>query len=162
MTLGLSEHEARELMSELEENGGLLKFLGCEPGVRELINSLHTNSWFKYSDLETIIVSNRGGRQGCKMGGHVFVLIYSKDLLSLHKRLRGHGIVLRISKDDVNPFWTSSSSRVGADAPGDDIVEATFVDDECLMLCASSPKKLDAAAATMFVELISIFTNLAS
>ena len=91
-----------------------------------------------------------------QMGVHVFVFIYSKTLLSLRKRLCGHGTVLHMSKDDGNPFWMSSSSQVGADVPGDDIVEATFVDDECLMLCASSPKKLDAAAAIMFVELISI------
>ena len=159
MSLGLSEKEADDLISELVSDGGLLEWLGCDAGVCELINSLHTNSWLKYSDLDTVIVSNRGGRQGCKLGGHIFILIYSKALLSLRRRLLAKGIVLRLGKEDQKPFWVSSAKAVDQETPGDDVVEATFVDDECLMLCAKSPKRLDEAASFMFDQLVYMFSK---
>ena len=159
MGLGLSEEESDDLISDVIRNGGLLEWLGCESGVCELINSLHTNSWFRYSDLDTIVVSNRGGRQGCKMGGHIFIMIYSKALHALRRRLLDQGIVLKLSKNDDMPFWSSGASRAAQEAPGDEIVEATFVDDECLMICASSPKRLDAAANFMLTHLVNVFNK---
>ena len=51
MTLGLNETDATALHTELEQNGGLLEFLGCDPSVCELVKSLHTNSWFLRATL---------------------------------------------------------------------------------------------------------------
>ena len=64
MTLGLNEHDAEELVRDLEHDGGLLEYLGCDASVCELIHSVHTNSWFRVADLDAVIVSNRGGQTG--------------------------------------------------------------------------------------------------
>ena len=79
-SMGLSAADASQMAAEIESTGGLLLALGAHPGAVELIKSLHTNSWFKFSDLDTGIISNKGGRQGCKLGGLIFNLIYAKAL----------------------------------------------------------------------------------
>lgn len=68
MGLGLSEEHAQSAALEVNKHGGLLNELGLNSLVVELIRSLHTNSWFQYADLDTFIVANKGGRQGCKLG----------------------------------------------------------------------------------------------
>ena len=69
--LGLLRDDAVNLIQELLEGGCLLEYIGCDTPVCEMINPLHTNSWFRFGDCDTVVVSNRGGRQGCKMGGHI-------------------------------------------------------------------------------------------
>ena len=93
------------------------------------------------------------------MGGHIFTLIYSKALHSLRLRLRAQGIVLKMKKDDDLPFWSSNSKTVEAPDSGDEIIEATFVDDECLMICGTSPQKLDVAAKFMLSQLMFVFSK---
>ena len=160
MTLGLNEHDAEELVRDLEHNGGLLEYLGCDASVCELINSVHTNSWFRVADLDTVIVSNRGGRQGCKIGGHIFNMIYARALLALRSKLRRFGITLRLKSDNECPFWAAgaSAAQVDSDCPGaEEVAEAAFVDDECIFITASSPGKLDMSIDTLLSNLVNIF-----
>eukprot|EP00973_Karenia_brevis_P022062 3034085-Karenia_brevis.AAC.1 len=62
--LGLGQDHAAAAAQDIQATGGLLESLGIEPHVVELIRSLHTDTWYKYSDLETVIVASKGGRQG--------------------------------------------------------------------------------------------------
>jgi hypothetical protein len=75
MDLGLSREHARAAADEIDRTGGLLKSLGIEGGVVELVRSLHDGSWFRFRDSSKVLHASRGGRQGCKLGAVVFNLI---------------------------------------------------------------------------------------
>ena len=156
MSLGLERHDAASVAADIDSNGCLLTQLGLPDGVVELIRSLHTNTWFRYADLDTIIVTHRGGRQGCKLGGIIFNLIYARALHKLRGKLLKEGVVLKLRYDPHQPFF--GKARANSDehqlVP---IVEATYVDDEALFLSASSPKALDSAISILLTELISTF-----
>eukprot|EP00973_Karenia_brevis_P093125 12415750-Karenia_brevis.AAC.1 len=127
--LGLSREDAMALHEEIVNDGPLMKQMGVNDGITELLRSIHTNSWYKYGDSEEVIVCNQGGRQGCKLGGVVFNLIYAKALRALRQRLQDENILLRLHTPKTVPFW----AKPGENQPGADactVAEATFVDDE--------------------------------
>ena len=70
-------HRLKQLKQEgrNRDHQALLEELGVDPKVCALISSLHTGSWFKYQDLDTLIIACKGGRQGCKLGALIFNLI---------------------------------------------------------------------------------------
>ena len=76
-----------------------------DPDTIEMINSLHTGSWFGIGGLDTVIVAARARRQGCKLGAVVFNMIYGKALKQLRDRLREHVIIkkLKIKINDQIP-----------------------------------------------------------
>ena len=75
VSLGVAPHQADAVVAEINATGGLLSSLGLSECSLEMFKSLHTNSWFVYGGLDTVIVCSRGGRQGCRLGGIVFNLI---------------------------------------------------------------------------------------
>ena len=157
-SLGLNRDQAVAMAAEIEETGGLLRTIGVAEGAVELIKSLHTNSWFKYSDLHTGIISNRGGRQGCKLGGLIFNMIYAKALRQLREKLVAAGVVMHVCRDNESPFWASSAKVCTSDVQGVvPVIEATFVDHEALFISAPSPKKLDQAISCVLDNLCSVF-----
>ena len=160
MSIGLSRDDASTLHRDLQSDGGLLEFLGCDPSVCELINSLHTNSWFQIGNSEHVIVSNRGGRQGCEIGGHIFNMIYSRALHSLKHKMRKHGILLHVKSSEGIAFWSdyASASSVDVNCDGaEEVSDATFVDDECIFITASSPASLDSSIEFLLTSFISVF-----
>ena len=62
MELGLDRPTAAHIAEEVARDGGLFKSRGIRQGTIEMIKSLHTNSCFKYSDLDSIIVTGLGAR----------------------------------------------------------------------------------------------------
>ena len=58
--LGVDPEAAEKVAEEINNTGGLLASLGVSKRTCEMFKSLHTNRWFVYSDLDSIIVSNRG------------------------------------------------------------------------------------------------------
>ena len=157
-SLGLTRDQSVAMAAEIDETGGLFKAIGVDEGAVELIKSLHTNSWFKYSDLHTGIVCNRGGRQGCKLGGLIFNMIYAKALHKLREKMLTAGVVMHVSRSDALPFWASSARVCATNAQGAEaVVEATFVDDEALFISATSPKKLDQAISSVLSDLCEVF-----
>ena len=157
MSFGIARHDAECIASDIGANGCLLEQLDVPEDVIELFRSLHTDTWFRYADLDTIIVTHKGGRQGCKLGGVVFNLIYARALHKLRGRLLQQGVVLHLPCDLQRPFFSklSCDTHMHESVP---IVEATYVDDEALYLSASSPKALDKAIDILLDELISTFS----
>ena len=98
--LGLTEDEARDRAQEIDCYGSLLEELGVDPKVVALIASLHTGSWFQYKDLDTVILSIKGGRQGCKLGSIVFNMVYARALYSVRYKLKKQGIGLVVRLND--------------------------------------------------------------
>ena len=90
--LGLSADDAKTLLAELDAQGCFFNSLGINSGITEIIKSLHTNNWFRFAESDSIIVSDRGGRQGCKLGGIMFNFLYARSLHKLRLALREHGM----------------------------------------------------------------------
>ena len=103
--LGLEYADAETLLNELESEGCLLSQLCSDSGLVEIVRSLHTNSWFKVGGSSKVIVGNRGARQGCKLGGLIFNLIYAKALKSLRVKLDRVRLMLRLPYHSHVPFW---------------------------------------------------------
>ena len=87
-------------------------------------------------------------------------MIYAKALKSLRQKLRDADITMHLKRDDESSFWSSSSSSTDKSCQGaDEIVEAVFVDDECIFISASFPQKLDYAIDYFLKSIISIFNS---
>ena len=157
VSVGLDQHNAEAVAADIHNNGCLLTQLGLPEGVVELIRSLHTGTWFRYADLDSVILTHKGGRQGCKLGGVIFNLIYARALHKLRKILLQKGVLLQLSRDPQSAFFSKPSANSDAHESVP-IVEATYVDDEALFLSASSPKALDTAIDILLIELIATFS----
>ena len=77
MPLGIPREDAKKLVDESNELGPMIERLGLDHTAAHLITSLHTICWFKYGADSSVIVSNRGGRQECWLGGLIFNMIYA-------------------------------------------------------------------------------------
>ena len=150
VSLGLHADEAAWVVSYLADQGCAFDQWGVDPKVTRLVNSLHARCWATDSGADSFIVSAFGGRQGCKLGAIIFNAAYSLALKVLHARLRAAGIVFRV-QCEAGAFWQSSSSETrfqwhcpdGGGIDGFvDTLDATFVDDEAIILVASAPKVL--------------------
>ena len=81
--------------------------------------------------------------------GHLFNMICSTALIALRRCRGGEGIFLLVRLCDARPFWWSGARVDGSDgASSDEIVECVFVDDECLVVSADPPPKLDESVDT--------------
>ena len=74
--------------------------------------------------------------------------------------LTTHGIALRLKVKRNCPFWAKVAEDDG-DTEMQDVVEATYVDDECIILVASTAKALDLAIDALLQHLICIFRTYA-
>ena len=61
MSLGRSLDHATQLRDAIDNHGCVLEELGCNEELIAMLKSLHTNSWFKFSDLDSVIISKKGG-----------------------------------------------------------------------------------------------------
>ena len=115
-------------------------------GVDQKVSALLI-SWSRYGSLESCITSVTGGRQGCKLGGDIFKLVYGQAMAEVRCQLHNKGIVFSAKYINGEPFWADEY----ADSPGapHEVVEASFVDDTAMALIASSPKALDDAIAAL-------------
>ena len=152
-SLGLSDSDALNLIAEIDVNGSFFNSFGIDPGITEIIKSLHTSNWFRFAESDSILVSDRGGRQGCKLGGIMFNMLYARALHKLREVLRDSNVVLNIQHDSAAAFWKRGESLPVAH----EVVEATFVDDEALFLCSSSPALLNRSVNILLSSIIDIF-----
>ena len=72
LELGVNEEAAKWIAEFVNRTSGLLSFWGADPKARALTTAIHIGSWFRYGDLQTVITTELGGRQGCKLGSLIF------------------------------------------------------------------------------------------
>ena len=100
--------------------------------------------------------SRTGGRQGCKLGATIFNTVYTVALDMLHWELEKANIVLRIQVPG-EAFWQTADPD---NEDCDNVVDAAFVDDECVVLVARTAATLDTAINSLLIVLVDIFSVL--
>ncbi len=125
------------------------------PKVIDLADDLHTNSWFQYGNLNSCVKTTKEGRQGCKLGGIIFNGVYNEALKEVRDTLREKGIILNVKTKKEASFWERVSEEEQVDTQ--EVVEATFVDDEGSMLMSNSPRALDMAIHVLLTALRETF-----
>ena len=158
--LGLSVKDAELAVDALESGPCFLEHLGVQSGVVDIIRSLHTDNWFRFQDSQEVVVSNRGGRQGCKLGGTVFNFIYSRALKCLRTKLRAAGCTMFLgpASECGAPWRRSSVPPSFVEVPGStEFSESTFIDDEALYVAGQSPSRLDVKLYNVLICLCCVF-----
>ncbi|CAK0880854.1 unnamed protein product [Prorocentrum cordatum] len=147
-SLGVDQDVAEWLASYICSEGGVFEQWNVDPKVTSLVARLHEGSWFSYGSLGTVVRSHKGGRQGCIFGATVFNAGYSVPIKMLHEEMRRKGITLRV-RSGGKAFWGTTEDDGEEAATEEEIIDATFVDDECIVLVAASPQLLDRAIQTL-------------
>ena len=130
--------------------------MGVDKHTIALLRGLHDGSWFRIGDLPTVILSQVGGRQGCKVGSMVFNSVYSIALDALHAALKRDGLSLHLPVPD-GPFW---SADAGEKPQMVDVADCTFVDDECIVVMQPTAASLDRAIDKKLGHATDIFSAL--
>jgi hypothetical protein len=143
-SIGVEPSAAEFIVTFVQDHGTVLDTLNVDEKVQSLLNGLHSHAWFKYGNLESMIVSTKGGRQGCKLGGIIFNGIYERALAVVRGKLKDAGTILVLKLADGTPFWSSRTPEA-CETVDVDVIEVTFVDDEAAITMASSPVKLEKA-----------------
>ena len=92
---------------------------------------MHAYSWFRYGELDSVIRTSKGARQGCVFGSIVFNSGYATGLQLLYYELDKLGIVLRLPAAQ-GAFWEATRENHN-DREYVNVLDAVFVDDECLV-----------------------------
>ena len=150
--LGVSRGAAEWITAYLDERGHLFQQWGVDPSTTDMIRTLQEKAWFRVRGGQRRITSRTGGRQGCCMGSVIFNSAYSVAIDVLRWRLAQAGLTLRVHVPH-DAFWAPSAP----DEECTDAVDVTFVDDECVVLVASSPSKLRAAVDILLDTILSVF-----
>ena len=145
---GIAADDADEMVAYIDRTGGILEELGVDPTTRALMSEMHLGAWFSLDhESGEVIVTSRGGRQGCRLGSLVFNMIYGKALAELRAECADDNAEIRLLCKGSSPLWCApgcefrSESDVKAD--GESVLQdATYVDDEALYLAHASPMKL--------------------
>jgi hypothetical protein len=159
VSIGIPEDAVDDILDWLGRDGPLLRQMGNGADITGLVSSLHSAAWFVLPGDEKAIVTKTGGRQGCKLGGLVFNLIYSIALKRLRVKLGELGVVLKIATNSESPIWAAGKALYtwNPSGEGKEVVEVIFVDDEACTLAASSPKLLVKAIELLLAELVNSF-----
>ena len=136
--------------------------------THELLKGVHENAWFKLDGADgERIVTTRGGRQGCRLGGMVFNMIYAKALQEARSQLKEEGACATLWFDATTPFWVSEgfslTSPTGSE-PESSLTETclqdvTYVDDEAAFLMHSSPLVLAQQVVTLLAVIRATFAR---
>ena len=139
----------------MDAGANVLEQIGTHPHIIELLRSLHTQSWFKFGSHDSILVTQKGGRQGCRFGGKLFNLAYAKALKEVVSEIQKDGIAITLKlASGCAPWAALEPEPTDASVP---IVEVTFVDDEAILLTARSPAVLDKHLARVLDALCRVF-----
>ena len=153
IALGIDSIPAKWITHFVNRTGGLLQLWGVDPKVRKLIASMHAESWFRYADLDTIIKTALGGRQGCKFGSLIFNGGYAIALSMLHDDLDSAGVALTVH-ESPEAFWAQEGTDLSSPLSA---IDATFVDDEGLVIMAPSPHQLDISVDKLLSAVVRVF-----
>ena len=95
---------ARSILEHTQLPGTAFEQMGVDQKVAALTNSLHTYAWSRYGTLPSIIRTNKGGPQGCKLGGALFKVAYVQVMNQVRTKLRKLGITSRARSPGENAF----------------------------------------------------------
>jgi hypothetical protein len=154
-SIGIDRDASRWIADYLKDQGPLLQQWGVPDEVVELICALHDHCWFKYANLDSVVVTKVGARQGCRSGPCIFNAGYAVALGVLHAGMVEAGICIRL-KHPSQMFW------MGADPLDESVhlIDVTFVDDEAVILMASSAGQLNTAISALLKLITVTFANL--
>ena len=97
LNAGLSEGQALEIERCLDASGPALAQVGASPTAIDLLRSLHSGAWFQIGMGSNPVVTQRGGRQGCKLGPLVFNCGYELPLACVRRKLQVSGLGMQLS-----------------------------------------------------------------
>ena len=166
LSVGVSEQSAHWLCNYIDARGCVLEQWGVDPKAVELAESLHAGAWLSVGSLDTAVLSLTGGRQGCKLGSLLFNSAYAVALDMLHWELSEAGISLRVHVEGQcfwcppgggNPPECAFSTRSVGASSFEEVVDATFVDDEAIVVMASTAALLDVAIDKLLEIVTRIF-----
>ena len=96
-------------------------------------------------DSDRVLHVSKGGRQGCRVGGKVFNIIYAVALDLVRLKLQQANISFNIHYNHSAPPW-SSLGGIPANAVPTSVaalIDITFVDDAAFFVAGTSPAELD-------------------
>ena len=125
------------------EEGTVLEDIMAHPHVKELLASMHTGPWFKVEGAAGHLNVQKGGRQGCKFGGILFNLSYAKALKKLYESAKEENIPLKLRYHKGAAPGGDDDERAEDQVDSEAILfDATFVDDEAIVIVAVVPTTL--------------------
>lgn len=133
-SMGVTGSAASWICDYIDEKGRLMNQWGADEKANQLACTLHQGAWFSVGDLPSVITSETGGRQGCTLGMTTFNSAYTVGLDLLAWGLKKHDITM-VVQVPTSAFWSEPDP---ANAERDDVIHATFVDDECIVLLVCS------------------------
>jgi len=146
LSVAFSPTEADWILDYLDREGCAFDQRGVDPKLKALACGLHTGAWAACGECTSYIVSTTGSRQGCKLGALVLNVAFSFALKILHQRLLESGIVLKLRFNTSRRFWCSGNEHVGGshgscknDDDEHNVLDASFVDDQPIILIANGP-----------------------
>ena len=75
--IGLGGAALEHAVQYMESHPCLFQQWKIDVRVIEIINSIHSNAYYTFDDLESAILAPRGGRQGCTFGAIIFNSVYA-------------------------------------------------------------------------------------
>ena len=154
-SFGVSDTSAVWISQYIDGRGAQFAQWLINSTAADLVQSIHAGAWFRVGSSEFVITFYTGGRQGCKLGGIVFNNAYAIALDFLSWELSRARIAFRVAVP-TGAFWDPPDPENG---DFECVVDAAFVDDECLVLMASSPAQLNCAIDVLFKVLLLSFSN---
>ena len=100
-----------ETIHHIDNDKPLLERAGVPKHIMELLNSLHSDSWFKVGASEKLIIARKGGRQGCRYGGKIFNTVYDAALIEIREQMRKASQTSSPVSSDPLPYLGESSRR---------------------------------------------------
>ena len=141
-SLGMSEAVASRTADQLWSRGGQLQRGDMPTGLIDAIRELHTPSWFSVDRSDEVITTSKGSRQGCLLGGLLFILARVDYLSDLRSRLLADDLCIRFVKVPDGCVWANACSDpvAGPNLNGDGILQdICYSDDLALMVDGDDP-----------------------
>ena len=157
VSVGVSPESAAWMAEYIDSQGCVFQRWGVRHNTMLLARDMHDGAWMKVRGGTRHITSTTGGRQGCKLGATMFNSGYAIALDMLHWRLAQENIVLKVTVPDQGTFFCS---REPSEQETTDVVDATFVDDECIAIVGTTPRVLERAIDVLLDTVTTIFRML--
>ena len=141
--LGLNERQREFVVAFCGEHGSLLEKWGVAKRIVLVLQQLHRGAWFCYEQCDSVVLTSRGGRQGCKFGSKVFNTAYALGMQLIFEQLSARGVPIEFVADPS--VFCGDAPRPGEANWRGSPCQIAFVDDLCLMISAASPSLMDQA-----------------